>query len=296
MTSAPKTRRPAPGPRHDHHHHHDHHHGPDHHGHPAKPGRSAGADHLVIRPHSGLSGDILVAGLLGVSGLGQAGLDSLLEALNLGRLKGRVRLEPREVDEVGGVGLAVDLPEEHEHRGLKEVGEFFGASALSEPARELALRAFRLLAEAEGAVHGRPPEEVHFHEVGALDSLLDLGLAAALLTELAPERLVCGPLPVCDGAIRCRHGLLSAPAPAVMYLLRGVPVVPLASRGETVTPTGLAFLKAAGAEFGPWPPIRVEHHALAYGTRRLPGVPNGVLFVRGRGHDLGTPAASPEQP
>ncbi len=260
-----------------HEHHDGHHHGGHHHH--SLPSEEA-APLLVIRPHSGLSGDILVAGLLALAGPER--LEGLLADLNLGHLAGRVVLEPRQVNQIGGLGLRVDLPEEHEHRHLKDIEEFFGRANLAEPARRLALAAFGLLAEAEGAVHGRKPEEIHFHEVGALDSLLDLGLAAALLTELAPRRFVCGPLPVCDGVINCQHGLLSAPAPAVLRLLEGVPVVGLASRGETVTPTALAFLKAAGAEFGAWPAMVVKHQALVYGTRLLPDVPNGAVFVLGR--------------
>ncbi|MDR0881824.1 MAG: LarC family nickel insertion protein [Candidatus Adiutrix sp.] len=238
---------------------------------------------LVIRPNSGLSGDMLVAGLLALAGSGPEGLAQKLADLNLSDLVGRVSLIGREVSQVSGVGLEVNLPEEHQHRNLTDIEQFFAAAAIPEPARALALKTFGLLAEAEGAVHGLPPREIHFHEVGALDSLLDIGLAALLLDEMAPARLVCGPLPLCDGVISCRHGLLPAPAPAVLRLLEGVPVVGLASRGETVTPTALALLKAAGAEFGPWPALVVERQTLAYGARTLPDVPNGAIFVLGRG-------------
>jgi len=279
--------------KHEHHdhHHHEHGHGPHgqahhHHHHHKSPGQ-AGARLLVIRPNSGISGDILVAGLAALAGLDQAGLDQLLDDLRLPQLKGRVTLVDKEVNQVGGVALAVDLPPEHEHRNLGDIEEFLAAGDLSPRARELAVKCFSLLAQAEGAVHGRPPEEVHFHEVGALDSIMDIGLAAALLDRLNPERVVCGPLPVCDGTINCQHGLLPSPAPAVMRLLEGVPVIGLDSRGETVTPTGLALLLAFEAEFGPWPPVVPEKQALAYGTRLLPGVPNGAVFVIGRQHGQG---------
>lgn len=251
------------------HHHHHHHHSED------------GAV-VVIRPNSGLSGDILVAGLSVLAGPDK--MDERLSALNLEHLIGRVKLVSRQVSEIDGVGLEVDLPEEHEHRHLHDIEEFFSRAEIDEGARQLAVRTFRLLAEAEGAVHGRSPSEVHFHEVGALDSIMDIGLAAVLLTELAPGRLVCGPLPICDGVIRCQHGLLPSPAPAVLRLLEGVPIVGLASRGETVTPTAVALLKAAEAEFGPWPALVLEKQVLAYGTRILPDVPNGAVFVRGRGY------------
>ncbi|UQZ90661.1 hypothetical protein C4J81_16190 [Deltaproteobacteria bacterium Smac51] len=271
---------------HSHHHRHDQHHDQDilHHADRLYGELSKSAAYgstLVIRPNSGISGDIIVAGLLALSGLDQDGLNSILGDLNLENLAGRVRLESRELDSISGVGLHVDLPHEHEHRTLADMEAFFEKSKISDKAKELALAAFRLLAEAEGAVHGLPPEKVHFHEVGALDSILDFGLAAALMDYLAPARIVCGPLPVCDGVIKCQHGLLPSPAPAVMRLLEGVPVVGLDSSGETVTPTGVALLKAFGAEFGLWPAISIVRHALVYGSRRLEGVPNGAIFVLG---------------
>lgn len=252
--------------------HHDH----DHHHH-LKDGPI-----VVIRPNSGLSGDILVAGLSALAGPDQ--LDQRLAALNLEQLIGRVGLVQRQVSQVSGLGLEVDLPQEHEHRHLKDIEEFFSRAEIDERARQLAVKTFRILAEAEGAVHGYPAAEVHFHEVGALDSIMDIGLVSVLLAELAPARLICGPLPICDGVIRCQHGLLPSPAPAVLRLLEDLPVVGLASRGETVTPTAVALLKAAETEFGPWPAMVVEKQTIAYGARILPGVPNGAIFARGRAY------------
>jgi len=248
---------------------------------------TSGQDHhragpiLVIRPQSGLAGDMLAAGLLGLAGTAPEELAGFLAELNLGHLAGPVALVEKMVNQITGLSLKADLPEEHEHRHLKDIEDFLGASSLSEKARDLAVRTFRLLAEAEAAVHGLKPDEIHFHEVGALDSLLDIGLASLLLDRLAPGRLICGPLPLRDGVIHCQHGLLPAPAPAVLKMLPGVAVTTLAGSGETVTPTALAFLKSAGAEFGPWPEMVVERQALAYGTKIFTDVPNGAIFALG---------------
>jgi uncharacterized protein (DUF111 family) len=224
---------------------------------------------------------MLVAGLSRLLDLSQADLDEFLSRLNLPNLRGRVHLTRPRRDSLVGHGLAMDLPPETDHRHLAQIREFFAAADLPERARELALAAFSLLAEAEGSVHGLDPEEVHFHEVGALDSLLDMGLAALMYDRLSPARFVCGPLPLCDGVIKSAHGLLSSPAPAVAYLLQGTMVKGLESQGETVTPTALALLKTFGAEFGPWPAMTLESQALVYGSRTLPGVPNGALFAWG---------------
>lgn len=262
---------------HNHDHHHSHHHHHD----------SKNSKVLVIRPNSGLAGDIMSAGMLSLAQAGDDDLAAILRDLGLEQLVGRVRLAAWEINQISGVGLEVDLPQEHEHRNLKDIEEHFAASQIEEEAKKMAIKTFRLLAEAEGAVHGRRPEDVHFHEVGALDSIMDIGLVATLYVRLGVDRLVCGPLPVCDGVISCAHGLLPAPAPAVMRLLEGVPVVGLASRGETVTPTAAALLRALESNFGPWPSITIEKQSLAYGGRILEGVPNGAIFALGRRHDLG---------
>ena len=138
-----------------------------------------------------------------------------------------------------------------------------------------------LLAKAEAAVHGKAPEDVHFHEVGALDSILDICMACELFAMLAPEHFVVSPLPVADGHVHCAHGIIPVPAPAVLELMEGVPVRPFPAQGETVTPTAMALLKALGATFGPWPAMRVEKRALAYGTKVFEGAPNGALFAFG---------------
>lgn len=245
-----------------------------------KPGQRKGKV-LVLRPHSGISGDIMVSGLARMAGLAQEEIDSLLAQLGLEDLVGQVALVDRAVCGITGIGLQVDLKPEIAHRSLNDIEKFLGESALSDKAKNYAMSAFSILAAAEGRVHNLPPEKVQFHEVGALDSLLDIGLSAALFDIINPDDFVCGPLPLCDGTIKCAHGLLPSPAPAVSILLEGVQVRGLDSAGETVTPTGLALLKSFGARFGPWPSMTVERQALVYGTRVLPNVANGAIFALG---------------
>jgi uncharacterized protein (DUF111 family) len=236
---------------------------------------------LVLRPNSGVSGDILVTGLYLMAGATPEEMDEALLALGLPDLKGKVRVVPRELTGISGYGLNLDLPHEHVHRTMRDIASFFNGSAISQRAKDLSMSAFEILAEAEGKVHGVPAGDVHFHEVGALDSILDTGLASIFFDKINPGLFVSGPLPVCDGVIECAHGILPSPAPAVSHLLEGVMVKGIKSEGETVTPTGLALLKAFGVSFGPWPQMMVESQALVYGTRILPGVPNGALFAKG---------------
>ena len=249
---------------------------------------------LVVRTPSGLSGDMLLTGLARISATSQDALDRLVADLKLADLIGAARMVPKSVADIAGWGLEVTLPSHdrhghgqghgHAHRHLTDVARIIEASAMTARAKELALAAFTLLARAEGAVHGIDPGQVHFHEVGALDSILDVCVCCALFDRISPARFVCSPLPVCDGAVRCAHGLLPAPAPATLALLTGVPVYGIASEGETVTPTAASLLKALGAEFGPWPAMILERQERVYGGRVLPGVPNGALFALGVGH------------
>ncbi len=240
---------------------------------------------LVLRAPSGISGDMLVSGLAGLAGLDAAGFAEALSSIGLPELEGAARVVPRSVDGISGIGLEVTLPHAHEHRHLSDILAIIAAGRMAEPAKELAARAFHLLAEAEAAVHGSSPDQVHFHEVGALDSILDVCLACELFVRLAPARFVCSPMPVCDGTVRCAHGLLATPAPAVLHLLQDVPVYGIDSSGETVTPTAAALLRALGASFGGWPALVLLRHVRAYGGRVLPGVPNGALFAFGRACD-----------
>lgn len=272
--------------RHDHHgHRHDHQHGPDHpctHGHHHGHGQ-AGKRILVLRPYTGISGDIMVAGLARMLCSDQAAIDAHIASISLDALTGSLAVVPHSLNQVGGWRCKVTLPHEHSHRTLADITAIIDASALTEGAGKLARDAFAAIAEAEGAVHGKEPDAVSFHEVGALDSILDVCLAAALFDALAPDLFVCGPLPVCDGTVRCAHGKLPVPAPAVMRLLHGVPVHGIPTTGETLTPTGVALLKAFGASFGTWPAMVMETEALVYGTRVFENVPNGAIFAFGKG-------------
>lgn len=238
-----------------------------------------GGDIVVVRPNSGLSGDMLLAGFARLAGAGAAELGALAEGLGLPA--DAVTVEPRAINHIGGWGCRIALPHEHAHRTLADILAIIARSPLTPVAQGHAADTFRFLAAAEGRVHGIAPEKVTFHEVGALDSILDICLVAALFAEIEPARFVCGPLPLCDGTVRCAHGLLPTPAPAVLDMLDGVPVRGIETTGETITPTALALLKGLGAEFGGWPRMRVRERALVYGGKVLPGVANGAIFARG---------------
>ncbi len=264
---------------HDHGHGHHHGHGLDHE-HEHKPSHGASLRVLTVRALSGVSGDILLAGLARMLELDSAALNARAKLI-MPELDGVVSLHPHSVNAIAGWQASIALPRQHAHRTLEDVLAIVGGCGAPPSAKALAAKVFTLLAQAESEVHGVPKEEVRFHEVGALDSILDTVLNCMLFDELKPDVFTASPLPLADGAIACAHGILPSPAPAVLRLLAGIPVAPFQGEGETVTPTGAALLKGLGASFGPWPAMTVERCAIAYGTRVFPGAPNGAIFALG---------------
>jgi uncharacterized protein (TIGR00299 family) protein len=242
----------------------------------------------------GLAGDMLLAACL------DAGAD--LEVLRvlparLG-LKG-VEIRTTRVLRHGVSALHVDVvlpddadhhhPAEQGHRSWLEIREQLEAADLDESARSLALAAFEALASAEGKIHDVPPEDVHFHELGAVDTLVDVCGAIALLRDLSVERVVCSPLPAGRGTIRSAHGILPLPAPATLELLRGAPLEPVEIDAELVTPTGAALASTLADSFGPVPAMTLERIGYGAGTADYPERPNVVRVLLGS--DGGTATA-----
>ncbi len=246
--------------------------------HERKQARNATA--LTIRLHSGLSGDMFLAGLLRMTEIDARETDLLLGSI-LPELAGTVVLTRKQVHHISGWHAKVNLPHQHEHRTLEDILQLIKSSGLGEAGKDLSINTFTLLAEAEARVHGIRQEEVCFHEVGALDSIVDVCLTCELFARLAPDEFIVSPLPMTDGSVSCAHGDIPVPAPAVLELLSGLPVVPFSGRGETVTPTGIALLHGLGASFGPWPAMYVEKKALVYGSRIFHDAPNGTIFAYG---------------
>jgi uncharacterized protein (TIGR00299 family) protein len=179
-------------------------------------------------------------------------------------------------------------PHHHEHghahgptRGLVGILELIGRSALSAAVKERSSRLFQRLGEAEAKAHGMPIERVHFHEVGAIDSIVDLVGAAAAIEHLAPSRLTCGPVNLGSGRVRMAHGEVPIPAPATAELLRGVPVFG-GPGGELTTPTGAVLLAELVDEFIELPPLVLEGIGYGLGKKELPTHPNALRLLRGR--------------
>ncbi len=179
---------------------------------------------------------------------------------------------------------AHDDHDEHSHaphRSLSAILAIIEAAPLSKTVKAQASRAFTLLGEAEAAIHSIPIEKVHFHEVGAVDTIVDIVCAAAGCEALGVDRWMASPLNVGSGTVKCAHGTLPVPAPATLALLGDAPVYAAGSLMERVTPTGAALLRMLDVEYGPLPAMRVEARGYGAGGRDTPGEPNLLRLLVG---------------
>jgi hypothetical protein len=167
------------------------------------------------------------------------------------------------------------------HRHLSVILEIIRAARLSETVKEQACRAFQLLGEAEAAIHSIPVESVHFHEVGAVDTIVDIVCAAAGCEALGVDRWLASPLNVGSGTVKCQHGTLPVPAPATLALLGDAPVYSAGPPMERVTPTGAAVLRMLNVSYGPLPAMRVKAAGYGAGGRDTPGEPNLLRLLVG---------------
>jgi uncharacterized protein (TIGR00299 family) protein len=233
---------------------------------------------LYIDCIGGVAGDMLLGALL------DAGAD--IEAVRRG-LEGlgvdglALHTEPAVRHGIAATRAIVRAAGDQPHRHWSSIREQIDAAGLPERARATAQEAFRRLAYAEGRIHGIDPEDVHFHEVGAIDAIGEVCGVALALADLRIDRVVCSPLPAGRGFVAAAHGRLPLPAPATLALLEGAPVYGVEIELELVTPTGAALVAALAEEYGPIPAMTLAGTGYGAGTRDLEAVPNVVRAIVG---------------
>lgn len=229
----------------------------------------------------GLAGDMLLAALLDAGG----DVDVLRRVPDQLGLNG-VEIEVERVRRGGVSALHVSIRSSEEPRETwAEMRALVLNADFAEDVRAEAFDILRSLAEAEGRVHGVAPEEVHFHELGAVDTLVDVCGALSLLSSLEIGHVVCSPLPIARGFIDSAHGVLPLPAPATAELLRGAAIVGVEGAGETVTPTGAALASGLSDSFGSLPPLVLETIGCGAGSSDPPERPNVVRVLVGTGQE-----------
>ena len=173
-------------------------------------------------------------------------------------------------------------PHEHSHgRGLTEIREIISAASISKSAKKTAIAIFEGLGAAEAKIHNTSIESVHFHEVGAVDALVDIVCAAVGAEALGVDEIICSPLNVGGGTVKCAHGTFPVPAPATVELLKDAPVYSSGLQAELVTPTGAAIVRTLARRFASFPAMTIEKAAYGAGSRDFPGHPNVVRLTIG---------------
>ncbi|RAV14475.1 nickel pincer cofactor biosynthesis protein LarC, partial [Paenibacillus contaminans] len=231
---------------------------------------------------SGISGDMTLAALV------DAGADREYVENELAK----IRIEPfalewKRVNKSGISALKMDVVIEpgsapSHHRHYTDIVKLIEGAGFSERVVTLSLAIFRNIGIAEAKIHGIPVDKVHFHEVGAIDSIVDIVGVALALDSIGADKIVCAPVPLGSGTVRCDHGIYPVPAPATLEMMKGLPIAPSSHRVELTTPTGAGIAAGIVDEFSSaLPPMIVESIGYGAGTRDLPSQPNVLRIVIG---------------
>jgi uncharacterized protein (TIGR00299 family) protein len=287
---------------HDHDHDHDHGHGHDHHHHARAPGEHEGdasgaAGALTSASHrpelsrdagegktlffdlpSGIAGDMTVAALVD---LGVPFSEVIAAVGSLGLEGFSIEITPGFAGAIGASRFTVSVDKPQPERRYAEIDELLATAPLAPRTPSLARAIFRRLAEAAAEVHRTHVSDVHFHEVGAIDAIVDIVAAAACLDFIGADEVISSPLPLGRGRVKSRHGMLPLPAPASLLCLRGVPTYDAGIEAELVTPTGAAIIATVAGSFTGWPSFIPERVGWGMGTLVLPDRPNAARAVLG---------------
>ncbi|UCD58148.1 MAG: nickel pincer cofactor biosynthesis protein LarC [Candidatus Hydrogenedentota bacterium] len=235
--------------------------------------------HIYFDCFSGISGDMVIGSLL------DAGLklEELREGLSLLPLKGyELRAEKTMRRHLSATSFFVDVKDSRpQERGLQHIMELLEKSTLPEKTREKAQSIFTLLADTEAAIHSTTPDKIRFHEVGAVDSIIDVVGALIGLDRLGIDEVHSSPVNVGRGFVECKHGILPVPAPATLKLLEGISIYSHGPEAELVTPTGAVLLRSLARSFGPLPPQRIVSQGYGAGKGDFPEWPNLLRAVIG---------------
>jgi len=229
---------------------------------------------------SGASGDMLLGALLDC-GLDPALLQTVISSLGLDKAC-KVKIAKVVKNYISATQLSVQLTSEDQpHRTLSDIKEILYGSELSQSLKARSLGVFQRLAQAEAKVHGCSPDEIHFHEVGAVDCLVDVVGVLAGLEALGVREVYTSPLPLGSGFVKAHHGKIPLPSPATVELLKGIPVYGADVNNELVTPTGAALIAECSEGFGPMPAMKIISIGYGAGSTDLPAAPNVARLIMG---------------
>jgi len=227
---------------------------------------------------AGASGNMILGALVA---LGVDENDLIEQIKLLGAADFEIEFKTIDKSGIAAVHAEVKVPHEHAHRHLHHIEKIIGDSRLPETVKQRAIKIFTLLAEAEAKVHGVEIEKIHFHEVGAMDAIVDVVGACIGFELLEIERFACSKIHVGSGFVKMAHGKYPVPPPAVAELLKGAPIYSTEIEGELITPTGAAIIAAVCESYGQIPEMKIERTAYGAGTRDYENFPNVLRLMLG---------------
>jgi len=223
---------------------------------------------------SGIAGDMILGALIDL------GVDVSFLKKELGKLPLTgydIQVNKVNCNHIAATDVTVVVTKEHHHRNLSDINEMLNQSTLEEKVKTQSQSIFYNLGNAEAKIHNVDIQEVHFHEVGAVDSIVDIVGSVIGISRLGIDTIYCSPLPLGHGFVSCEHGLLPLPAPATVELLKGVPVYSVDREQETVTPTGAAVITTLAHAFGQMPEMKITR--IGYGRGKIPSAYPSLLRI-----------------
>ncbi|MHC4708019.1 MAG: nickel pincer cofactor biosynthesis protein LarC [Planctomycetota bacterium] len=228
---------------------------------------------------AGAGGDMIAAAMLD-AGLDAKSLKAQLATLGLKDLD--IKIAETKRAGLRAISFQPLTPEQDQPRNLQQITKIIETSKISQQAKNTAVSVFQKIAQAEAAVHNKDPNDIHFHEVGALDSIVDIVSASIGMDNLGIEKVHCSALSVGGGSLKCAHGLMPIPAPATAQLLTGIPITAGPAQAELLTPTAAAILTTIVDQFGPLPAMKIETVGYGAGSMQFDDFPNVLRLILGQ--------------
>lgn len=223
---------------------------------------------------SGIAGDMILGALFDL-GLDLNFLKKEIGKLNISGYK--IELKKVERNHITASDFYVEVTSKQPHRNLKEIKDLIVTSKLDSSIKKISIEIFLKLAKAEGKIHNVSFQNVHFHEIGAVDSIIDIVGSVIGIKKLGFEEIYSSPLPLGKGFVKCSHGIIPIPAPATVELLKNVPVYQTDIDHEMVTPTGAAVITTIASKFGDMPPMKIKN--IGYGAGKIKSEQPGLLRI-----------------
>lgn len=229
---------------------------------------------------SGASGNMILASLI-EAGLPINTLIKELNQLNLNNYQIKTTLVNKNSISATYLEVIETFNKSNGHRNLAEIFRIINESNLNPHIKETSCNIFNKLAAAEASIHNKDINTIHFHEVGAIDAIIDIVGASIAIDYFQPDRIICSPIPLGNGYIKCQHGILPVPAPATLQLIRNIPIKETTFEGELLTPTGAAIITTITNDYGPLPTMKIDDIGQGAGLYDLP-IPNILRAIIGR--------------